>query len=113
MPSTAYCGRRPREDMGWSRFFRRRYWDRERSRELQTYIDIEAGENIARGMRPDEARCAAHRKLGKRDSGSKGDLPNKHRQLHRNALTKFTIWHTAAATKSKVRNGNDRVARAG
>ena len=50
--------------MGWSRFFRRRYWDRERSRELQTYIDIETGENIARGMTPDEARHAAHRKLG-------------------------------------------------
>ena len=50
--------------MGWSRFFRRRYWDRERSRELQTYVDIETGENIARGMTPDEARYAARRKLG-------------------------------------------------
>jgi putative ABC transport system permease protein len=50
--------------MGWSRFFRRRYWDRERSRELQTYIEIEAAENIARGMTPDEARYAARRKLG-------------------------------------------------
>src|SRR5438552_9820792 len=50
--------------MGWSRFFRRRYWDRERSRELQAYIDIETSENIARGMTPDEARYAARRKLG-------------------------------------------------
>src|SRR5579859_2068252 len=52
--------------MGWSRFFRRRYWDRERSRELQAYLEIETAENIARGMTPDEARYAARRKLGNR-----------------------------------------------
>jgi hypothetical protein len=52
--------------MGWSRFVRRRYWDRERSHELQTYIDIETDENIARGLTPDEARYAARRKLGNR-----------------------------------------------
>src|SRR5690348_4021226 len=50
--------------MGWSRFFRRRYWDRERRRELEAYIEIETGENIARGMSPDEAGYAARRKLG-------------------------------------------------
>src|SRR5690242_15087410 len=50
--------------MGWSRFFRRRYWDRERSRELQAYIEIETSENIARGMTPEEAGYAARRKLG-------------------------------------------------
>ncbi|MBZ5498875.1 MAG: ABC transporter permease [Acidobacteriia bacterium] len=50
--------------MGWSRFFRRRYWDDERAREIQSYIDIETDENIARGMSPEEARCAAHKKFG-------------------------------------------------
>jgi putative ABC transport system permease protein len=50
--------------MKWPRFLRRRYWDAERSRELDTYIDIETDENIARGMSPDEAKSAAHRKLG-------------------------------------------------
>jgi putative ABC transport system permease protein len=50
--------------MAWSRFFRRRHWDAERARELRGYIEIETDENIARGMKPDEARSAAHRKLG-------------------------------------------------
>lgn len=50
--------------MGWMRFFRRRRWDAERARELRGYIEIETDENIARGMAPDEARSAAHRKLG-------------------------------------------------
>src|SRR6266568_7200136 len=46
------------------RFFRRRYWDEERARELEAYLEIETAENIARGMSPEEARHAAHRKLG-------------------------------------------------
>jgi hypothetical protein len=50
--------------MRWSRIFRRRQWDTERSRELQSYLQIEADENIARGLPPEEARYAAHRKLG-------------------------------------------------
>ncbi len=50
--------------MGWLRFFRRRHWDQERSRELQAYLDIETDENIARGMPPEGARYAARRKLG-------------------------------------------------
>ena len=43
------------------RFFRRRYWDEERARELEAYLEIETDENIARGMSPEEARHAAHR----------------------------------------------------
>ncbi len=50
--------------MAWTRFFRRRYWDRERARELDAYLETETDENIARGMSPDEARSAARRKLG-------------------------------------------------
>jgi predicted permease len=50
--------------MGWTRFFRRRYWDEERARELQAYLDEEIAENIARGMTPHDAARAAHRKLG-------------------------------------------------
>ena len=46
------------------RFFRRRYWDAERARELEAYLEIETDENIARGMPPEEARYAAMRKLG-------------------------------------------------
>jgi hypothetical protein len=50
--------------MSWLRFFRRRFWDDERARELQAYLDLETDENIPRGMPPDEARYAARPKLG-------------------------------------------------
>ncbi len=50
--------------MAWSRFFHRRDWDRERVRELEAYLEIETDDNIARGMSPEQARSAAHRKLG-------------------------------------------------
>lgn len=50
--------------MSWSRFFRRRYWDEERAREIEAYLEIETTENIARGMRSEEARYAARRKFG-------------------------------------------------
>jgi predicted permease len=50
--------------MSWKRFFRRRQWDHERARELETYLQIETDNNIAGGMSPDDARTAAHRKLG-------------------------------------------------
>lgn len=50
--------------MGWSRFLRRKRWDEERTRELDSYIEIETQENIARGIPADEARHAARLKLG-------------------------------------------------
>ena len=50
--------------MAWSRFLRRGSWDEERRREIDAYIALETDDNIARGMAPDEARHAAHRKLG-------------------------------------------------
>jgi putative ABC transport system permease protein len=50
--------------MAWSRFFRRSAWDAERARELQAYLAEEIDDNVARGMSLDEARSAAHRKLG-------------------------------------------------
>ena len=50
--------------MGLSRFFRRGQWDDERARELEAYLAEEIDDNIARGMAPDEAAAAAHRKLG-------------------------------------------------
>jgi putative ABC transport system permease protein len=50
--------------MGWRRFTRRAWWDDERGRELESYLELETDDNIARGMSPDEARAAARRKLG-------------------------------------------------
>jgi predicted permease len=50
--------------MIWSRFFRRRYWDEVRARELDAYLELETDDNIARGMTAEEARRAAHLKLG-------------------------------------------------
>jgi hypothetical protein len=52
--------------MGWIRFFRRAKWDRDRNEELESYIQIETDENMARGMTPHAARAAAYRKLGNR-----------------------------------------------
>ena len=50
--------------MIWSRFFRRRYWDEVRARELDAYLELETDDNIARGMTAEGARRAAHLKLG-------------------------------------------------
>jgi putative ABC transport system permease protein len=50
--------------MSWLRLFRRTKWDAERARELDSYLEAETTENIARGMPPQDARDAARRKLG-------------------------------------------------
>jgi putative ABC transport system permease protein len=50
--------------MSWSRFLYRREWDRERARELESHLQIEIDDNLARGMSPEQARRAAHLKLG-------------------------------------------------
>jgi MacB-like periplasmic core domain len=50
--------------MGWRRFLRRAQWDRERAKELESYLQIETDENIATGMSAAEARQAAQKKLG-------------------------------------------------
>ncbi len=52
--------------MSWTRFFRRARWDRERSEEIDAYLQLETDQNIARGMPPGEARAAARRKFGNR-----------------------------------------------
>jgi len=38
--------------VSWLRFLKRSRWDRERRRELQSYVDLETDDNIARGMSP-------------------------------------------------------------
>lgn len=50
--------------MSLRRFFRRRQWDRERARELESHLAHEADDNIARGMAPEEARRQAYVKFG-------------------------------------------------
>jgi len=50
--------------MSWRRFLRRAKWDRERLEEIESYLQIETDENIARGVPDREARAAACRKLG-------------------------------------------------
>ena len=50
--------------MAWRRFFRRADWDRERSAEIESYVQIETDENVARGMALADARAAARRKFG-------------------------------------------------
>jgi predicted permease len=50
--------------MNWLRYLRRTKWDRERREEMDSYVQIETDENIARGMPVKEARLAAQRKFG-------------------------------------------------
>jgi hypothetical protein len=50
--------------MGLSRYLRRKWWDQERARELESYLELEIADNLARGMTPEEARSQARRKLG-------------------------------------------------
>src|SRR5215831_15127431 len=50
--------------MAWGRFFRRADWDRERFAEIESYVQIETDENVARGMALADARAAARRKFG-------------------------------------------------
>jgi len=50
--------------MRWRRFFKRRWWDEERAREIVAYLENETADNIARGMPPTEAAAAARRKFG-------------------------------------------------
>ena len=50
--------------MSLRRYFRRRQWDQERARELESHLAHEIDDNIARGMTPEEARRQAHVKFG-------------------------------------------------
>jgi predicted permease len=50
--------------MSLRRFFRRAKWDRERLEEIESYVQIETDDNVARGMPYSKARAAARRKLG-------------------------------------------------
>jgi predicted permease len=52
--------------MTWRRFLQRERQQKDLSREIDHYIAQETDDNIARGMRPDEARFAAMRKFGNR-----------------------------------------------
>lgn len=52
--------------MGLRRFLRRAQWDRERTEEMESYVEIETDENVARGMSLEDGRAAARRKFGNR-----------------------------------------------
>jgi predicted permease len=54
--------------MSWGRFFRRRHADAEVRSEIESYLEEEAAENLARGMALDEAQRRARIKLGNRQS---------------------------------------------
>ncbi len=50
--------------MNWRYLWGRSKWDRERFDEMESYVQIETDENIARGMPETQARAAAQRKFG-------------------------------------------------
>lgn len=73
--------------MNWKRFFQRQSRRRQSVEELQAYLETETRENIERGMSPDEARRAAHVKLG----NTTNILANMTRQDSFNLLE--ALWH--------------------
>jgi predicted permease len=48
----------------WRRFLERAHRDEDAAREIESYLEIETDENLARGLPPEAARAAARRKLG-------------------------------------------------
>src|SRR4026207_923845 len=50
--------------MRWPHWMTRARWDRERARELESDLEIETADTVARGMSPADARDAARRTLG-------------------------------------------------
>jgi putative ABC transport system permease protein len=50
--------------MSIRRFFQRNHWDRDRVQEIESYVQIETDENVARGMKYEDALAAARRKFG-------------------------------------------------
>jgi predicted permease len=50
--------------MGMGRFFRRGEWDQNRLAEIESYVQIETDDNVARGMSYEDAYAAAKRKFG-------------------------------------------------
>jgi predicted permease len=50
--------------MSWLKFFRRRRADAEVQSEIESYLEEEAAENVARGIKPEEALRQARIKLG-------------------------------------------------
>ena len=50
--------------MRLKKFFQRNYWDRETASECESHIAHEIDHNLARGMKPDEARRAAYVRFG-------------------------------------------------
>jgi putative ABC transport system permease protein len=50
--------------MIWRNFFRSNHRYAESERDVESYLDHETADNIARGMPPEEARSAARKKLG-------------------------------------------------
>src|SRR5277367_5225898 len=50
--------------MSWRKYFRRQRWDAERAQELESHIQSEIDDNVARGMSREEARRQAYLKFG-------------------------------------------------
>ncbi len=50
--------------MDWKHFFQRARWDRDRLAEIESYLQMETDENMARGMSHEDALAAARRKFG-------------------------------------------------
>ncbi len=77
--------------MSWRRFLRRRTWDRQRSQELESYLQLETDGNLARGMPQAEARAAARAVVLVAAAVAASDLPARRGRPRRSAQIRVDV----------------------
>jgi hypothetical protein len=92
--------------MNWRRFFRREQTDSELRDELEFYADLTAEEYVARGMKEEDARRKAKRKLG-----NPALIREEIYRMNTIAVAE-TVWHDiryacrTLATEHQLHNGS-------
>jgi hypothetical protein len=96
--------------MSWRRFLRRGYWDAERLREIDSYLETETADNLARGMMPAEAASEARRKFGNLTLIREEIYRMKYRFLAGEHRAGCALWRSSTADKPGLRGRGHRVA---
>ena len=100
--------------MSWRRFLSPQPLgpSRERAREVESYLDFETADNIAREITPLEARLAARRRTWKHHPYPGGDLSHEQHRIRRNNRG-FSACRSGAGQKSRIYDGGGAVPGAG
>ena len=98
--------------MRWRRYFERNRRDRELAQEIAHYVAQETEDNVARGMNPTDARLAALRRFGNRQSVRETVYSMKRVNWLEVVLPGPEIRPPAAPAAPWLRRGGDRLARA-